>query len=82
MPRKTTKAEAKIIDYIHRAGEGQGGKHAIIDYMALVEGYSESYVEMRLHALARDGLLERYGGEGSSESTYSINYNDADWDLT
>lgn len=71
-----------IIDYLHRAGEGTGEKQAVIDYMSMVLGYSEVYIEHALHGMARDGMLERYGGEGSASSTYSINYNDADWDLT
>jgi hypothetical protein len=78
MPRDTTLVEALIIDYLHRAGEGVGEKQAVIDYMTTVVGYSEMYIAHTLHGLARDGLLDRYGGEGSSASTYSINYNS--WD--
>lgn len=66
--------EALIIDYLHRAGEGVGEKQAVVDYMELVEGYSAGHVSRALHALARDGLLERDFAGGNSPATYSIDY--------
>jgi hypothetical protein len=74
MPRYTTPTEATIIDYLHRAGDGVGGRQAIIDYMTLVAGYAEGHVSRALHTLAHDGLLERNWDGGSSPATYSIDY--------
>ena len=78
MPRETTLVETLVIDYLHRAGEGVGDRQAVIDYMTTVVGYSEGHISRALHDLARAGMLDRYGGEGSAQSTYSINYNS--WD--
>lgn len=72
--RVTNWIEARIIDFIHRAGEGEAEKGAIVDYFALVEGYSEGHISRALHDLARDGLLERDYAGGPSPATYAIDY--------
>lgn len=70
--RPTTPVEAKIIDYLHRAGEGIGTKQAVIEYLAMVEGYTESWVARAFHSLEQDGMLEHIDGGPHRSGVYSI----------
>jgi hypothetical protein len=76
MPRETSPAEALIIDYLHRAGEGVGEKQAVIDYMTLVVGYDADTVASAMQDLANDGLLSCQRGGGGRSSLYGVVYDD------
>lgn len=77
MARETTYIEALIIDYLHRNG-GEGERQAVIDYMTLVEGYSEGHVSRSMQDLASDGFLGRQRSGGGRSALYNVVYDDED----
>lgn len=65
--------QALIIDYLHRNG-GQGEKHAVMEYMQEVVGYSAEHARRAIEDLANEGALGKEAIGGGRAITYKIEY--------